>query len=218
MNYTKLISDVLTTLGHARSEEEIQKIERGEDKELSCMPVYAAIDPVCEQLFKTPFLFTLGARSAAIHDHTPLRPFINLEPPHPSGDEVVWDYMPWLSIDFAALCSGDEQKIRGAISFVDDRRLIRENDFDCEPGIGPFHRSPDEQNVWLVPETEQDRILRLIGDEDDNAGTEIGWAVVRFVSSLLVAFIRLGFVPQPYSWYEQHSEESLTDDLLEACK
>ncbi len=217
MNYAKTISDILSIFGDAHSVEDIQRIERGESKHQCPTQLSNPTDPICKQLFPTPFIFSYSALCNAIHDHTPLCPFINLEPPHPSDDAVVWDYAPGLEINFAALCNGNEQQIRSAVSFVDERPLIGESDFDGEPGIGPALGNSDHRIAWLLPQKEQDRILHLIQENRDDAGREIGWTIVRFVSSLLVAFARLGFVPHPYSWYEKHNEEANLDECLEAC-
>ena len=167
------------------------------------------------QLFKTPFRYSYAELGSAVHKTGLLSPFVNVEPPASRTDgKLVWDYAPRLELDFGGLCSGKEDLVRDAIRFVDDRGLVEEADFADEPGLGPFRKDPDGRHLWFLPVAEQDRILRDLSKGDDSAGLDIGWTIVRFAGSILIAFARLGFVAHDFEWFERNQKkDDLTEDL-----
>ena len=47
-----------------------------------------------------------------------------------------------------------------------------------------------------------------------SAGLDIGWTIVRFAGSILIALARLGFVARDFEWFKKNQKkDDLTEDL-----
>ena len=216
MDRVKLVSGFLAASGEKVDGDELEKIRNGES---SYNTLLASSEPkmlLGEHLYKTPFRYSYAELGAAIHDAGLLSPFVNVEPPESRTDgKLVWDYAPRMELDFGGLCSGEETAIRDAIRFVDDRGLVMEADFANELGLGPFRKDSEGRHVWNLPVAEQERILRILSKDDDAAGTDVGWAIVRFAGSILVAFARLGFIAHDFKWYEKKKDDDFLESMID---
>ncbi len=168
-------------------------------------------------LFKTPFRYSYAELRSAVRETGRLNPFVNVEPPASRTDgKLVWDYAPRMELDFGGLCSGEEEAIRNAIRFVDDRGLVTESDFAGERGIGSFREDSNGSHIWLLPNEEQKRLLRVVAEGDDLAGMDVGWTIVRFSFAILSALARQGFIARDYKWFKEKEEAKSDDEVFEA--
>lgn len=216
MDIINIVSGFLAASGEEVNEATLKEMRSGRSQYDSLSASFEPRMRLGNQLFKTPFRYSYAELGSAVHKTGRLSPFVNVEPPASLTDgKLVWDYAPRMELDFGGLCSGEESLVRNAIRFVDDRGFVKESDFAHDPGLGPFRNDPDGRHVWCLPVAEQEGILRGLSKNDDSAGVDIGWTIVRFAGSILFAFARLGFVAHDFAWFEKKKDEDFVESMID---